>query len=118
MNEYLEELEIKYQEDEIEQTIKSPSPFAIETGFYRLLPKEFVDFIGRDNFKSIIRKAIEKDPRIWIINLFGPGGVGKSALATSALFFLFETKRKTLEATINMSNLIMRFSKLIRQNPV
>ena len=65
--EYLENLDVKYQEEEIEQANKNPSPFAIESGFYRLLPKEFGDFIGREHFIDIIRKAIEKDPRIWII---------------------------------------------------
>ena len=49
-NDYLEELEYRYQEDEIEQASKAPSPFAIESGFYRLLPREFENFIGRERF--------------------------------------------------------------------
>jgi tetratricopeptide (TPR) repeat protein len=92
LNDFLEDLEIRYQVDEINQANNYPSPFAIETGFYRLLPKEFGDFIGREDFIDSIKNAIERDPRIWIINLHGPGGVGKSALATWIAYEYFNEK--------------------------
>ncbi|MCL4396565.1 MAG: hypothetical protein M1482_17470 [Chloroflexi bacterium] len=78
----LEDLQSRYQEDDLEQANEIPSPFAVESGLYRLLPREYATFIGREGFKDRIRIAVEGDPRIWIINLHGPGGVGKSALAT------------------------------------
>lgn len=78
----LDDLETRYQEEELEEANATPSPFAVEQGLYRLLPREYESFVGRDKFKDQLREAIEGDPRLWIINLYGPGGVGKSALAT------------------------------------
>ena len=78
----LDDLQTRYQEAELEQANTLPSPFAVESGLHRLLPREYEVFVGREAYKRILREAVERDPRIWIINLYGPGGVGKSALAT------------------------------------
>jgi len=76
--------------------------FVIESGLYRLLPREYGTFIGRKKFKSVLREAIEGDPRIWIINLYGPGGVGKSALATWLAYYYYEN-REAFEAILQLS---------------
>lgn len=101
LQEKLEDLVDKYQEAEQFEATNSPSPFAIETGLYRLLPKEYGTFVGRENLLKKIKSAIEKDPRIWIINLYGPGGVGKSALATKVAYEYYSTKK--YEAIIQLS---------------
>lgn len=91
LQEKLEDLQDRYQEaDQLEAT-SIPSPFEIETGLYRLLPKEYGVFVGREQLLERIKTAIEKDPRLWIINLFGPGGVGKSALATRVAYDYFSS---------------------------
>lgn len=101
LEERLEDIQDKYQEaDQLEAT-KSPSPFEIESGLYRLLPREYGTFVGREKLLEKIKSAIEKDPRIWIINLYGPGGVGKSALATRVAYDYFESRR--FEAIIQLS---------------
>jgi Tfp pilus assembly protein PilF len=101
LQERLEDLQDKYQEaDQLEAT-KSPSPFEIESGLYRLLPREYGTFVGREKLLEKIKSAIEKDPRIWIINLYGPGGVGKSALATRVAYDYYELRR--FEAVIQLS---------------
>jgi tetratricopeptide (TPR) repeat protein len=56
------------------------APFAIDDGFYKLLDKGYESFIGRGILRDKLQKAVDQDPRIWIINIHGPGGVGKSAL--------------------------------------
>ena len=100
-NGYLEDLEYRYREEEIDAINKYPSPFAIESGFYRLLKKEYGDFIGRNDLKEKVYNAVEKDPRIWIVNLYGPGGVGKSALATWVAYQYYETKK--FDAILHLS---------------
>lgn len=97
----LEDLQDMYQEaDQLEATSVS-SPFEIETGLYRLLPKEYGTFVGREKLLTKIKTAIEKDPRIWIINLYGPGGVGKSALATRIAYDYFYNRK--FEAILQLS---------------
>lgn len=98
----LDNLELRYQEQDVEQANSIPSPFAVESGLFRLLPREYARFIGRDKFKSSLRKAIESDPRIWIINLYGPGGVGKSALATWVAYEYFQ-EGAPFEALLQLS---------------
>ena len=56
------------------------APFAIDDGFFKLLDKGYESFIGRGVLRDELQRAVEQDPRIWIINVHGPGGVGKSAL--------------------------------------
>lgn len=97
----LDDLETKYQEADLEQANALPSPFAVETGLYRLLPQEFDTFIGRESYLPRLRKAVEQDPRIWIINLHGAGGVGKSALATWIAYKYFH--EKYFEAILHLS---------------
>ena len=98
----LDDLESKHQEEELEQANATPSPFAVEAGLYRLLPREYATFVGREQFKVLLRKAIEGDPRIWIINLHGPGGVGKSALATWLAYEYYHEQRP-FEAILHLS---------------
>jgi len=101
LQEKLEDLQDRYQEAAQYEATNSPSPFEIETGLYRLLPKEYGTFVGREKLLEKIKTAIEKDPRIWIINLYGPGGVGKSALATRVAYDYY-TSRK-YEAILQLS---------------
>jgi hypothetical protein len=69
LNDLLDDLESRYQEQELEQANAQPSPFAVEQGLYRLLPREYETFVGRERYKAALRQAIEGDPRIWIVNL-------------------------------------------------
>ena len=46
------------------------------TGYWT---KVFEKFVGREVLRRKVIEAVVKDPRIWIINVHGPGGVGKSA---------------------------------------
>jgi tetratricopeptide (TPR) repeat protein len=102
LNDLLDDLESRYQEEEIEQANALPSPFAVEQGLYRLLPREYGTFVGRERYKEVLRQAIEGDPRIWIVNLFGPGGVGKSALATW-LAYQYYRQGNPFEAILHLS---------------
>jgi tetratricopeptide (TPR) repeat protein len=101
LQEKLDDIQDKYQEADQFAAISSPSPFEVETGLYRLLPKEYGTFVGREKLLEKIKSAVEKDPRIWIINLYGPGGVGKSALATRVAYDYFATKK--YEAILQLS---------------
>ena len=99
--EKLEDLQDKYLEaDQIEATLK-PSPFEVENGLYRLLPREYGSFVGREELLNKVKTAIEKDSRLWIINLYGPGGVGKSALATRIAYEYYESRK--FEAILHLS---------------
>jgi len=98
----LDDLESRHQEEELERANATPSPFAVEAGLYRLLPREYATFVGRERFKALLRKAMESDPRIWIINLHGPGGVGKSALATWVAYEYYHEQRH-FEAILHLS---------------
>lgn len=64
----------------IEMPSAEVAPFAIDDGFFKLLDKGYESFVGRSVLRDELQKAVDKDPRIWIINVHGPGGVGKSAL--------------------------------------
>jgi tetratricopeptide (TPR) repeat protein len=77
------------------------SPFAVEDGTYRLLEKGFDRFIGRQAIRQQIQGALTKDPRIWIINVHGPGGVGKSALVNWVTYEYY--RNRTFEAIIHLS---------------
>jgi tetratricopeptide (TPR) repeat protein len=97
----LEDLAFKYQEAEQYEASVSPSPFEVERGLFRLLPKEYENFVGRELLINQIKEAVLKDKRLWIINLHGRGGVGKSALATRVAYdFLNENK---FEAILHLS---------------
>jgi len=91
-------------EEEIDNaalTAEIRKPFAIEDGTYRLLEKGFESFIGRSALKDKLLEAVIHDPRIWIINVHGPGGVGKSALVNWATYEFYE--RRTFEGIIQLT---------------
>lgn len=77
------------------------SPFTVEDGTYRLLEKGFDNFVGRAALRQELLSAVTKDPRLWIINVHGPGGVGKSALVNWAVYE-FYTSRK-FEAILQLT---------------
>ena len=78
--------------DEDSLNPESSSPFAIIDDTYRLLEKGFDTFIGRKNLKEEIFNAVTRDPRLWIINVHGPGGVGKSALVNCATHEFYDNR--------------------------
>lgn len=80
---------------------ESPSSFAINNGLYKLLDKGYESFIGRKDLGEDLEEAITKDPRIWIINVHGPGGVGKSSLVNWIIYKFYE--EKTFESIIHLS---------------
>ncbi len=86
----LDELEDLADRDSITSS-GFPSPFAVEDGTYRLLEKGFETFVGRSSLRSEVISAVTRDPRIWIINVHGAGGVGKSALVNWAVYELYRT---------------------------
>ena len=92
LEELLERLETQADEDAL-RADASPSPFAVEDGTYRLLDRGFEQFVGRRELRDRLREAILGDPRIWIINVHGPGGVGKSALVNWATYALYAERR-------------------------
>jgi hypothetical protein len=98
----LDDLEARHQEEELEHANATPSPFAVESGLFRILPREFDKFVGREKYKTLLRTAVEGDPRIWIVNLHGPGGVGKSALATWLAYEYYQDT-STFEAILQLS---------------
>jgi tetratricopeptide (TPR) repeat protein len=79
----------------------SPKAFAVEDGTYRLLEKGFQSLIGRDSLKQQLIDAVTHDPRIWIVNVHGPGGVGKSALVNWAAYEFYE--KRTFEGIIHLT---------------
>jgi len=83
------------------------SPFAVDSGFYKLLAKGYESFIGRAALRTTLLAAIERDPRIWIVNVHGPGGVGKSALVNWYTHESYHEKRfeGILQVTAKVSQL-------------
>ena len=77
------------------------SSFAVEDGTYRLLEKGFEHFVGREPLRQELLNAILKDPRIWITNVHGPGGVGKSALVNWATYQWYSDR--TFESIIQLT---------------
>lgn len=77
------------------------SYFAIEDGTYRLLEKGYEQFIGRTKLREELFNAVIRDPRIWIINVHGPGGVGKSALVNWVAYEFYE--KRTFEAILQLT---------------
>jgi tetratricopeptide (TPR) repeat protein len=96
----LEDIEERIDQDAIEASGEG-SPFAIQDGPYRLLEKGYGQFIGREDLRKSIFTAITKDPRIWIINVHGPGGVGKTATCNWIVYEHYE--RRTFESIIQLT---------------
>lgn len=94
-----------------------PSPFAVENGTFKLIDRGFETFVGRHDLRTRLLEAVLGDPRIWIINVHGPGGVGKSALVNWAAYELYETKKfeailqLTAKETILTDSGIRRYSR-------
>jgi tetratricopeptide (TPR) repeat protein len=112
----LDRLEDQTDEDAL-RSEGTVSLFAIEDGTYRLLDKGFGGFVGRISHREKLLAAIRGDPRIWIINVHGPGGVGKSALVNWATYELYAARHfeailhLTAKETILTDEGIMRNSR-------
>ena len=93
------------------------SPFAVEDGLYRLLEKGFEQFIGRTQLRADLKDAVMRDPRIWIINVHGPGGVGKSSLVNWCVYDFYESRdfesiiQLTAKETVLTTSGIEQFSR-------
>lgn len=77
------------------------SHFAVEEGTYRLLEKGYDKFIGRTKLCQDLIDAVMRDPRIWIINVHGAGGVGKSAAVNWAVYDFYE--KRSFEAILHLT---------------
>lgn len=100
LEELLDRIEEQADQDALLADV-TPSPFAVEDGTYRLLDRGFDSFIGRSELRSKLIEAVMGDPRIWIINVHGPGGVGKSAVVNWAAYELYQSKK--FEAIIQLT---------------
>ena len=89
----------------------------IEDGTYRLLDRGFEHFVGRVDLRERLLQAVCGDPRIWIVNVHGPGGVGKSALVNWAAHASHKEQRfeailqLTAKETMLTDTGIRRFSR-------
>ena len=116
LSELLDRLESQSDEDAI-QSNSTPSPFAVEEGTYRLLDRGYGGFVGRLPLREQLLKAVRGDPRIWIVNIHGPGGVGKSALVNWATYEMYGTRefeavlQLTAKETMLTDTGIARFSR-------
>lgn len=115
LQELLDDLEAQANQDSI-TTREHPSPFAIQDGTYRLLEKGFESFVGRISLRQEVFAAVTRDPRIWIINVHGPGGVGKSALVNWVAHEFYRTRefesiiQLTAKETVLLDTGIKRWS--------
>ncbi len=100
LEQLLYDLQAQVDHDSIEISSQQ-SPFSIEDGTFRLLEKGFDNFIGRTKIRKKLIEAVVTDPRIWIVNVHGPGGVGKSALVNWAVYEFYRDKQ--FEAIIHLS---------------
>ncbi|MFE3428677.1 RNA-binding domain-containing protein [Streptomyces sp. NPDC059171] len=100
LEELLDDLEERADQDSLERD-QPKTPFAVDTGTYRLLEKDYQFFVGREQLRDQLITAVTKDPRIWIINVHGPGGVGKSALATWAAYHFYD--QRDFEAILQLT---------------
>jgi tetratricopeptide (TPR) repeat protein len=93
---------LEEQADEDARTAEgTPSPFAVSEGTYRLLERGFESFVGREDLRNRVVSAVCGDPRLWIINVHGPGGVGKSALVNWVAYELY--KKRQFEAILQLT---------------
>ena len=86
LEDLMDSMEARSDQAELEASSRNDAAFAVSSGTYRLLERGYISFIGRAQLKQDLRNAILGDPRIWIINVHGPGGVGKSALVTEVAY--------------------------------
>ena len=100
LGELLDALESQADQDALNASATSSS-FAIQDGYYRLLEPGFETFIGRHKLRNDLLAAVTQDPRIWIINVHGPGGVGKSALVNWAAYEFYH--QRTFEAILHLT---------------
>jgi hypothetical protein len=100
LEDLLDHLEAQSDEDALNLEGRA-SPFAVVDGSYRLLETGFQKFIGREHLKEEVLNAVIRDPRIWIINVHGPGGVGKSALVNWVTYEFY--RRREFEAIIHLT---------------
>ena len=91
LEELLDAMEARADQAALEESSSNEAAFAVSVGTYRLLERGYESYIGREQLKADLRRAILGDPRIWIINVSGPGGVGKSALVTEIAYELYES---------------------------
>jgi tetratricopeptide (TPR) repeat protein len=89
LEDLMDSMEARADQAELEASSRSEAAFAISSGTYRLLERGYDSYIGRAQLREDLRNAILGDPRIWIINVHGPGGVGKSALVTEVAYEFF-----------------------------
>jgi len=100
LEDLLDALEAQSDQDALTAAGQS-SPFAVKDGTYRLLEKGFEQFIGRQELRTNLLEAVTRDPRIWIINVHGAGGVGKSALVNWAVYEFYQ--QRTFEAILQLT---------------
>jgi tetratricopeptide (TPR) repeat protein/GTPase SAR1 family protein len=113
----LEDLAERQDWSALEQQETEPSPFWVESGFYRLLPREYTTFIGRVDLRMQAKQALERDPRIWIVNLYGPGGVGKSSLASWLAYHYYENQAFTAILQLSAKDKQLTTSGIARLRP-
>lgn len=77
------------------------SIFAIDDGCYRLLEKGYDKFVGREEIKQRVYETIVSRKRVWLFNIYGPGGVGKTALVNYIAHEFY--KNKAFEAILQLS---------------
>jgi len=100
LSDLLDRLEAEADEESLAGPTRA-SPFALEDGLYRLLEKGYTRFVGRDAARQQVFDAVTNDPRIWIINVHGPGGVGKSAIVDWVTYEFY--KQRAFESIIHLS---------------
>lgn len=116
LEDVLDTLEAQADQDALIASGQS-SPFAVEDGTYRLLERGFDQFIGRKLLQKEVLAAVTHDPRIWIVNVHGPGGVGKSALVNWAVYEFYRQRsfeailQLTAKETVLTPQGIMKFSR-------
>lgn len=67
-------------------------PYEIDEPFYRILSPDYSEFIDRPALRETIAASL-RDSRVTSTTLIGPGGVGKTALATWLALREYDSKR-------------------------
>lgn len=100
LRDFLDDLESQADQEALDASATSSS-FAVQDGNFRLLERGFETFIGRRELRTALLAAVTKDPRIWIINVHGAGGVGKSALVNWVAYEFY--RERTFEAILHLT---------------